>query len=119
MMRPGVSKNARIFLYRGACDLRRSFDRLALMVIEELKEDPLSGDWFVFLSTDKRRAKVLYWDEDGYALWYKRLEAGRFVVPADANTCLDRASWANLLEGIEAKIVRRQPRYRRELATIV
>jgi transposase len=83
------------------------------MVSEELKEEPLSGDWYVFLSTDKRRMKVLYWDEDGYALWYKRLEAGRFVMPLDNSSTLDRASWANLLEGIEATILKRQPRYRR------
>ena len=106
--------NARIYLYRGACDLRRSFDRLALMVIEEFKEDPLKGDWFVFLSADKRKLKVLYWDNDGYALWYKRLEKGRFVMPADDGPYLDRASWAHLLEGIQVRVIKRQPRYRLE-----
>ena len=105
---------ARIYLYRGVCDLRRSFDRLALMVVEELKEDPLTGDWFVFLSADRRKLKVLYWDNDGYALWYKRLESGRFVMPPDDSKCLDRASWAHLLDGIEAQVIKRQPRYRRE-----
>jgi len=114
----GVTQ-ARIYLYRGACDLRRSFDRLALMVVEELKEDPLAGDWFVFLSADRRKLKVLYWDNDGYALWYKRLEAGRFVMPPDDGNCLDRASWAHLLEGIEARVIKRQPRYRREIMKIV
>ena len=113
-MIPGISlNNSRIFLYRGNCDLRRSFDRLALMVTEELHEDPLKGDWFVFLNVNKTKLKVLYWDNDGYALWYKRLEAGRFVIPEDGNI-LDRSAWANLLEGIEANVIKRQPRYRRE-----
>ena len=114
-MIPGMSiANIRIFLYRGSCDLRRSFDRLALMVIEELHEDPLNGDWFVFLNVNKTKLKVLYWDNDGYALWYKRLEADRFVMPPDDGACLDRASWAHLLEGIEACVIKHQPRYRRE-----
>ena len=106
--------NVRIFLYRGRFDLRRSFDRLALMVTEELHENPLNGDWFVFLNVNKTKLKVLYWDNDGYALWYKRLEAGRFVIPPDDSGCLDRASWAHLLEGIEVNVIKRQPRYRCE-----
>lgn len=105
---------ARIFLYRGSCDLRRSFDRLARMVVEEFKEDPLNGDWFVFLSADRRKLKVLYWDEDGYVLWYKRLEEGRFVMPLGQERQIDRMTWALLLEGVEAQVVKRQPRYRRE-----
>jgi len=115
-MIPGISfANVRIFLYRGSCDLRRSFDRLALMVTEELHEDPLKGDWFVFLNVNKTKLKVLYWDNDGYALWYKRLETGRFVMPSDDGSRLDRASWTNLLEGIEVNVIKRQPRYRRDI----
>ncbi|MBF0532895.1 MAG: IS66 family insertion sequence element accessory protein TnpB [Candidatus Omnitrophica bacterium] len=108
-----------IFLYRGTCDLRRSFDRLARMVVEELGEDPLGGSWFIFLSADRRKVKVLYWDFDGYALWYKRLEAGRFELPAGDSAAIDRTELVHLLEGIKAEVVSRQPRYRREKLKIV
>lgn len=119
-MMPGIlGSRARVFLYRGACDLRRSFDGLAQMVTEELREDPLLGDWFVFLSADRRKAKILFWDEDGYALWYKRLETGRFVPPAGNKAAIDRTELALLLEGVKAEIVSRQPRFRRESIKIV
>jgi transposase len=110
---------ARVFLYRGACDLRRSFDGLARMVTEELREDPFLGDWFVFLSADRRKAKILFWDEDGYALWYKRLETGRFVPPEGDGTSIGRTELALLLEGVKAEIVSRQPRFRRENRKII
>lgn len=104
--------NSRIFLYRGVCDLRRSFDRLALMVQEELGQNPLSGDWYVFLGSDRRKMKVLYWDRDGYVQWYKRLEKGKFMPGVNAGDgALDRRAWVHLLEGVKAEIIKRQPRY--------
>lgn len=104
--------NSRIFLYRGVCDLRRSFDRLALMVQEELNENPLNGDWYVFLGADRRKMKILYWDNDGYVLWYKRLERGKFTPGANHDGgMIDRTAWVHLLEGVKADIIKRQPRY--------
>lgn len=91
--------------------MRRSFDRLAETVREELRENPLSGDVFVFLSGNGSRLKALYWDEDGYALWYKRLEKGRFRRPCPEETELDYMSWMNMLAGMEVQIIKRQPRY--------
>ncbi len=86
-------------------------DRNARMVIDELREDSLSGDWFVFLGADRRKIKVLYWERDGYALWYKRQEQGKFVLPGDENAWIDRTAWVHLLEGVKADIIKRQPRY--------
>lgn len=101
----------RIFLYKGKCDMRRSFDKLAWMVKEELEEDPLKGDLFVFLNKSGKMLKCLYWDKDGYAIWYKRLEQGRFVSPSIEGNEIGMTEWAHLLEGIEAKVIKRQPRY--------
>ncbi len=64
----------RIFLCTQPADMRRSFDGLAQMVREFLGADPLSGHLFVFRSKRADRLKLLYWDSDGLAIWYKKQE---------------------------------------------
>ena len=80
------SSSRRIFLARSATDMRRSIDTLASMVIGEFSDDPRSGDCFVFVGRDRRRLKVLVWDEGGYWLCAKRLDAGTFAVPVMNDT---------------------------------
>jgi transposase len=62
----------RIFLCTRHADLRKSFDGLAQMVREFLGADPLSGHLFVFRNKRGDRIKLLYWDSDGLAIWYKK-----------------------------------------------
>src|SRR5258707_14046745 len=61
--------------------MRKSFDTLAALVQTHLGQDALSGDLFVFRSRRGDRIKLLWWGEDGYGIWLKRLEAGSFVLP--------------------------------------
>lgn len=75
-----ITEGAQVYLFTGATDMRRSFDRLGRMVEEFLKRNVLAGGMFVFLSRSRDRAKILWWDGDGYCLWYKRLEEGTFRV---------------------------------------
>jgi hypothetical protein len=65
----------RIYLCTAAVDMRKGFDSLAALVREHLKHDPLSGHLFLFIGRDKDRLKILYWDSDGFAVWYKRVKA--------------------------------------------
>jgi len=108
-----VSSSVRIYLAAQPTDLRRSFDRLAAEVEEFLGRDPLSGDLFAFRNRRGDRLKILYFDRSGYALWYKRLEAGTFRFPSTsaASTVVSAAELALLLEGIDVEGVRRRKRF--------
>ena len=110
----------RIFLCRQPADMRKSFDGLAQLVREFLGADPLSGHMFVFRSKRGDRLKLLYWDESGYAIWYKRLEEGVFRFPNaasdDAGIEIRAADLTMLLDGVDLSSVKRLKRYRRPTA---
>jgi transposase len=102
--------------------MRKSFDSLVGLVEQELGQDPLSGDLFVFRSRRGDRLKLLYGDSDGLAIWYKRLEEGTFVLPLpDAERVqvgahglvIRPAELAMLLDGIDLQNVKRRKRYQR------
>jgi transposase len=107
----------RIFLCTRHADMRKGFDGLAQMVREFLGADPLSGHLFVFRNKRGDRLKLLYWDGDGLAYWYKRLEQGTFRFPAvvgDRDGLEIRAAdLTMILDGVDLESVKRQKRYRR------
>jgi len=107
----------RIYLCTSPTDMRKGFDTLAVLVRDGLGYDPLSGHLFLFIGCRKDRVKMLYWDRDGYALWYKRLEKGTFRIPAvkpDTSSIELKASeLAMLLDGIDLKSIKRRKRFRR------
>lgn len=95
-----ISGSARVFFYSNPTDMRKSFEGLSAIVEKEFDILLTSGAYFVFLNRAKNRIKVLYWDIDGLALWYKRLEKGKFI-PASLNGGLiTRQDFFLLLEGI-------------------
>jgi len=118
-----VAPAARVLLCTLPTDMRRSFDTLAGMVRQHLGGDPLSGTLFVFRSRGGDRVKVLYWDRDGYALWYKRLEKGTFRFPDPASPApggagagaasveVSAADLLMLLEGVDLGSVKRSERF--------
>ena len=98
-----VTGGTRMFLFRGRADMRKGFDGLSGMVEEHFTESLFSGSLFIFLNARRDRVKILYWDSGGLALWYKRLERGRFRMPSADNGAtaeLSSAELSMLLEGI-------------------
>jgi len=103
-----VSGVARIFLYGDPVDMRKSFEGLGRVVEEVFDEELVSGAYFVFLNRQRDRMKVLYWDADGLAIWYKRLEKGSFGSKDSQVQQLNRRQFLMLLEGVTPKRLNRR-----------
>lgn len=132
-----LSRTTRVFLATEPTDMRKGFDGLFALVENVIREDPFSGHLFVFRNQRRDRLKVLWWDRDGLAIFYKRLERGSYQFPTDvsassvstsssagaskpSNTigsslrCEIRADeLALLLDGIDLGSVKRRKRYQR------
>jgi transposase len=108
--------STRVFVASKPADMRRSFDGLMAMVRDFLGEDPLSGHLFVFRNRAGDRLKILWWDRDGLAIFYKRLEEGGFSFPSSNGAARLEMSAADLqlvLQGIDPAKVKRAKRYQR------
>jgi transposase len=107
--------NIRIFLHARPTDMRKSFDGLCGIVRGVLEADPLDGSLFLFVNRRGDRLKALWWDRDGLALFYKRLEAGTFEMlepQGDAASVeLDAATLAMILGGVSLDSVKRRKRF--------
>ncbi len=97
-----------IYLYQGAADMRRSFDGLSILVHNAFPGQLLTGGMFVFMNRRRNMLKVLYWDEDGLAIWSKRLERGMFKIGKNGQTKITRREFNMLLEGIEPRRLNRR-----------
>jgi transposase len=110
----GLSANLRYFLCCCTIDMRNGFDGLAGIVRNHLKKDPISGDVFIFLNKTRTHIKLLYWDGDGFALFYKRLERGRYSHTAhnESSKQLKREELLMLLEGLSFSTMSKKKRYK-------
>lgn len=79
----GSTRIDQVYLAQGSTDLRKSIDGLAALVKEEFDLDPFSQSLFVFCNRNRDKLKILHWDHNGFWLYYRRLERGKFEWPAD------------------------------------
>jgi transposase len=103
------------YLYREPTDMRKSFDGLSGIVQGQLMRNPTSGEVFIFVNRRRNKVKLLRWEQGGFILYYKRLEAGTFELPAfteEAVSC--QMSWPGLMlmiEGISIEKSKQRRRY--------
>jgi transposase len=113
-MVPQLSAAVRVFLCTRPTDMRKSFDGLSGLVQECFGEDLLTGHLFLFLNRRRDRLKILYFDRDGLAIWYKRLESGSFEMPRVTQgdgVELQPAQLAMILSGIDLSSARQRKRF--------
>lgn len=110
-----LSSSHRYRLYRGACDMRKSFNGLSGLVQNELGRDPTSGEVFVFINRKRTHIKLLHWESGGFVLYYKRLEKGTFTPPelSGGQTVVRWPELVMMIEGIQVQASWQTPRYHR------
>ena len=107
----------RIFLSTTATNMNCSVDRLMGHAREIFEQEPTSEHLFLFMNRNRDRMKILFWDRDGFCIWYKRLERGTFQLLTTTDDAegieLDYHQLVRLLGGLDLRTGRRRKRYRR------
>jgi transposase len=116
-----LPSSVRVFLHAPPTDLRKGFDSLCGLVTTAFGQDPTCGHLFLFVNRRRDRIKILYWDRDGLAIWYKRLETpGTFQIPAiisqAASIEMTSTQLSLILSGIDLRSARQRKRYQRPIS---
>lgn len=110
----GLPPSVRIYFATGLVDMRNGIDGLRAIVEQVLQRDPNQGHLFVFVGKSRDKVKILFWDKNGYVVYFKRLERGRFQLPVvDAKKVkvqMEATQLAMLLDGIDLN-AKRLPRW--------
>ena len=112
-----IPSHVRVYVCTMATDMRKSFDGLHALVRQVFKSDPLDGHLFLFRNRRGDRVKIMWWDRDGLAIFYKRLESGSFQLPVANGDSpaveIDATDLALLLTGVDIQSAKRRKRYSR------
>ncbi len=117
----GTSVQTKVYLARDPTDMRKSFRGLIALTETVLRQEPASGHWFVFVNRRRDLMKILSWDGSGFWIWYRRLERGRFQLPAVAaeenglGLELTAVQLSLILHGIDLRSARQRLRFHRSL----
>jgi transposase len=104
-----IAGHTKIYLYQGHISMQNSFEGLCAALRELFPSEITLGSYFIFLNKKRDRIKVLYWDNDGLAIWYKRLEKGIYSKRLlEGKTFIERREFLMLLEGITPKRVQKR-----------
>ena len=99
-----IGDHTKVFLAAGITDIRKAINGLSALVVDVLEQDPLSNHLFVFCNRTKDKIKILYWQNNGFWLFYRRLEKQRFWGPKTGESVSGEISTRELswlLEGLD------------------
>ena len=102
------------YVYTESTDMRNGIDSLSGIVKNQLQQNPLSGDLYIFLNKRKTQLKLLHWQDDGFAIFYKRLEKGTYELPikgAGLSRQIKPEELLFMLQGVMLKTVKKRTRY--------
>lgn len=110
-----LSASCKYYLYREPTDMRKGFDSLSGIVTNGMKMDVLSRAVFIFINKKRNQVKLLLWEGDGLAIYYKRLEQGTYEIPAavkdDPELSISHELLHHILQGVCLKSIRMRKRY--------
>jgi len=102
-----LSGQPKLFLCKDPINMKKSFEGLGGLVERLFPGELFNSCYFIFFNRRRNHLKVLYWDNDGFAIWMKRLEKGAFCIKTD-ETSLSRKDFLMILEGITPKRIQRR-----------
>lgn len=109
-----LSSSQQYYWYLPAVDMRKGFDALCGLV-QSMGHNIVQGGIFIFCNRKRNQIKLLCWEGDGLAIYYKRLEKGCYELPkynADTGSCTIKPYQLQLiLQGIELGSVRHKKRF--------
>jgi transposase len=111
-----ISGSQLYYLYRPFADMRKSFDSLAGLVVTGMSKSPTCGEVFIFINRRRNQIKLLFWEGDGFSIYYKRLEKGTYEIPVPgpgtSSLYITSSELRWMLEGVSLRSIKLRPRYR-------